>query len=263
MTSIITHLPGVSPASFSLAGQVALVTGATKGIGQGIAIAFAAAGADVVISGRDAAGAQQTLQAVEQYGRRCAFVPCDLGNADDVASLVERAVDQFAMLHVLVNNAGIGPETDFLDIDLEEWRTCQVINLEAPFQLAQAAARHFVAQGAGSIINVSSVNGLRGAAREAHYTAAKHGLIGMTKTMAKELAPQGVRVNAIAPGLVQTAMTQHWFDEEGMTEVMTAHIPARRAGVPTDLGGVAVFLASDAAAYIHGTTIAVDGGLLA
>ena len=262
MTSTTAQLHGASPASFSLEGQVALITGATKGIGQGIAIAYAAAGADVVLTGRDAAGAQQTLEAVKEYGRRCAFVPCDLGNEDDVASLFERALGQFGALHVLVNNAGIGPETDFLDIDLEEWRLCQVINLEAPFQLAQAAARHFAAEGAGTIINVSSINGLRGAPREAHYAAAKHGIIGLTRTMAKELAPKGVRVNAIAPGLVQTAMTQHWFDD-GTTEIMTARIPARRAGSPTDLGGVAVFLASDAAAYIHGVTITVDGGLLA
>lgn len=252
----------IAPASASLSGKVALVTGGTKGIGHGIALALASAGADVIITGRDTAGGANVTAEITAYGRRTAFLPGDLADEDFVGGLIAQAIGQFGQLDILVNNAGWGPETPALDIPLEEWRRCQLINLEVPFRLAQAAGRHFVDQGRGVIINISSVNGQRGSAEEAHYCAAKHGLNGLTKTLAKEWAKLGVRVNAIAPGLVLTEMTRHWQETPGLIERMSAFYPANRPGYPRDIGGVAVFLASDAADFMHGQVLAIDGGLM-
>jgi len=250
------------PASLSLKGRVAFITGGNKGIGRGIAVAMAQAGADVIISGRDAASAEEALGEIRAFGGRSAFIAGDLTDEAVVGGLIDKAVAEFGRLDILVNNAGWGPETPALELSLDEWRRCQLINLEVPWRLAQAAGRHFVGQGKGAIINISSVNGLRGAPEEAHYCAAKHGVNGFTKVLAKEWASLGVRVNAIAPGLVITEMTRHWQDEPGLIEQMCKRYAARRPGYPRDLGGVAVFLASDAADFIHGQILSVDGGLL-
>jgi len=263
MTTSNDRMSSDTPASFSLKGKVALVTGGTKGIGKGIAIAMAGAGADVIISGRDEVSAKKILDQLNGFGVRSAFVAGDLENEVVVGGLIDAAIAKFGQLDILVNNAGVGPETPAVDVPLDEWRRVLLVNLEVPFRLAQAAGRHFIANGGGAIINVTSVRGQKGAVEESHYIAAKHGLNGLTKALAHEWASKGVRVNALAPGLVLTEMTQHWQDTPGLVDQITSRYPAKRAGYPRDMGGLAVFLASEAADFLHGQVIAVDGGLLA
>jgi 2-deoxy-D-gluconate 3-dehydrogenase len=258
MTEASTRQNSAAPASLSLNGKAAFITGGTKGIGKGIALAMAAAGADVVISGRDQASAQRVLAEVRALGTRAAFVPGDLHDDEVVGALVDTAIAEFGHLDILVNNAAIGPEKPALDITLDDWRELLKLDLEVPFRLAQSAARHFIPRGGGVIINISSIRGQGAAPDEAHYIAAKHGLNGLTKALAREWAGLGVRVNAIAPGLIFTEMTEHWQGD--VLAQLVARYPVGRGGYPRDIGGVAVFLASEAGGFVHGQILAVDGG---
>lgn len=258
MTSSDDLRDSVLPASLSLKGKVALVTGGNKGIGKGIALAMANAGADVVISGRDAVSAAAAMKDLRLYCERCGFLPGDLRSDTVVHNLIGDVIAGYGRLDILVNNAGVGPEKPALDLTLDDWRACFEMNLEVPFRLSQDAARHFIPRGGGVIINVTSIRGEYAAADEAHYIAAKHGLNGLTKALAYEWARHGVRVNAIAPGLIITEMTQHWV-AEGLGPKL-ARYPVGRAGYPRDIGGLAVFLASEAGDFVHGQIFTVDGG---
>lgn len=251
------------PTSQPLAGKLALVTGGTRGIGSGIALAMAAAGAQVVVTGRDLPMAESVVAQIEQAGGSGGFLISDLLDDAEVDALIPRVEATFGPVDVLVNNAGIDADNPAIRHPLDDWQRVLRLNLEVPFRLCQAAAHGMLERGAGVVINVSSVLGLVGSREVCSYAASKHGLIGLTRVLAIEWAAQGIRVNAIAPGLIQTDMTANMWDRPGAAEYIKRSIPAGRIGTPADVGGVAVFLASEAAAFVHGELIAVDGGFLA
>ena len=244
----------------ALTGRIALVTGGTRGIGRGIAVALASAGAKVIITGRGAAHGAAVVSELEKHAGGT-FIEADLFDDDAVGRLIPDAIARFGGLDILVNNAGIDADGPILDMPLENWRKVIRFNLEVPFRLSQAAARHFVGKGKGAIVNIGSIYSLVSAAEAGSYAASKHGLVGLTKTMAIELASSGVRVNAIAPGLVQTDMTESIWSKPGFD--ITSRMPAGRIGTPGDIAGAVVFLASDAADFIHGQVLTIDGGRLA
>jgi NAD(P)-dependent dehydrogenase (short-subunit alcohol dehydrogenase family) len=253
-----------SPAKLAdLGGKTALVTGATRGIGKAIALALASAGAKVIISGRDEKNARAVVSDIAKSGGTAGYIVADLFDDDAVGSLIATVVAQFGTLDILVNNAGIDADAPAIDYDLEKWRRVLRFNLEVPFRLCQQAAQHFVQHRGGSIINITSVLGHVAVPEGCSYVAAKHGLIGLTKTLAIEWGRHGVRVNAIAPGLIQTDMTSYTWNSAAGAAYVEHRIPVGRIGQPRDIGGAVVFLASDAADFIHGETIAIDGGFLA
>lgn len=251
-------------APIDLRGKTALVTGGTRGIGRGISLALGAAGARTIVSGRDRQSAEEVATAIVGAGGAAEILIADLMDDDAVGALVGDATSRFGKLDVLVNNAGIDADAPAIDYELETWRRVLRFNLEVPFRLAQQAAQHFVAdRRPGAIVNIASVLGQVGTADACSYVAAKHGLVGLTKSLAIEWASRGVRVNAIAPGLIQTDMTSYLWNSDVADAYVKGRIPLGRIGQPRDIGGAVVFLASDAADFIHGETLAIDGGFLA
>jgi 2-deoxy-D-gluconate 3-dehydrogenase len=246
---------------FSLAGKVALVTGANKGLGQGIALALAAAGAD--IAAVSSSGAEDTAQKVQALGRRFLHVQADLTSLEPIPRIIEETLATLERLDILVNNAGMIRRADAVDFSEADWDAVIDLNLKSAFFLCQAAGRHFIAQGGGKIINIASMLSFQGGIRVPSYTASKSGLAGITKLLANEWAAKGVNVNAIAPGYMATDNTALLRADEGRNRDILARIPAGRWGTPDDLAGAAVFLASAASDYVHGTVLAVDGGWLA
>jgi 2-deoxy-D-gluconate 3-dehydrogenase len=247
---------------FDLSGRVALVTGANTGLGQAIAVGLAQAGADIVAVGRSAPTETATL--VEAAGRALHAVPADLSSTAPIADAVTRAIDAVGRIDILVNNAGIIRRADSLDFLEEDWDAVIDTNLKSAFFLSQAVARTWVADGrGGKIINICSMLSFQGGIRVPSYTASKSGLAGLTRLLACEWAGRGINVNGIAPGYFATNNTEALRADEGRNRDILARIPAGRWGEPSDLSGAAVFLASDAAAYVHGTILAVDGGWLA
>ena len=246
---------------FALDGRTALVTGANTGLGQGIAIALAHAGADIVAAGRRAP--LDTQAAVEALGRRFHFIAADLASTSPLAGMVEETVRKMGRLDILFNNAGTISRAAALDVTEADWDRVINVDLKAAFFLAQAAARHMAVSGGGKIINVASMLSFQGGIRVPAYTAAKSGLAGITKALANEWAKARINVNAIAPGYFATDNTQALREDEIRSREIMARIPAGRWGVPADLGGAAVFLASAASDYVHGAIIPVDGGWLA
>ncbi|MBS7458161.1 2-dehydro-3-deoxy-D-gluconate 5-dehydrogenase KduD [Coralloluteibacterium stylophorae] len=248
---------------FSLDGRVAMVTGANTGLGQGIAVALAQAGADVIAVGRSAPS--ETQAAVAAAGRRCHWVEAALDEATHVADIVERgnaALD--APVDILVNNAGTIRRADALDFTEADWDAVMGVNLKTVFFLSQAVARTWVAAGrGGKIVNIASLLSFQGGIRVPSYTASKSGLLGITRLLANEWAGKGINVNAIAPGYYATNNTQALRDDPERSRDILARIPAGRWGEPSDLGGAAVFLASRAADYVNGAVLPVDGGWLA
>jgi 2-deoxy-D-gluconate 3-dehydrogenase len=247
---------------FSLAGKVAVVTGANTGLGQGIAIALAQAGADIVAVGRSSAA--DTQREVDALGRKFRFVHADLERSSGAADVIAQAVEAGGRVDILVNNAGIIRRNDALVFTEEDWDAALDVNLKTPFFLSQAAAQSMLKAGrGGKIINIVSMLSFQGGIRTASYTASKSGLAGITRLLANEWASRGINVNAIAPGYFETNNTNALRADEQRNRDILARIPAARWGVPADLGGAAVFLSSSAADYIHGTIIPVDGGWLA
>ena len=247
---------------FSLAGRSALVTGANTGIGQGIAVALARAGATVVAAGRSAM--DETLAQVTQAGGTGHALRVDLQEAGIAARVVAEAAALAGPLDILVNNAGIIRRADALDFSESDWDEVMNLNLKANFFLAQAFAKAALAERRGGrIVNIASLLSIQGGIRVASYTASKSGLAGLTRLLANEWAPHGINVNAIAPGYVETNNTQALREDPARSAAILARIPAGRWGDPSDIGGAAVFLASDAAAYVHGAILPVDGGWLA
>ncbi|HVI99979.1 MAG TPA: 2-dehydro-3-deoxy-D-gluconate 5-dehydrogenase KduD [Sphingomonas sp.] len=246
---------------FDLSNRVAIVTGANTGIGQGIALALAQAGADLALVGRTPA--EDTAAQARALGRRAEIVSADLSTIEPVSRIVDESVEKLGGLDILVNNAGIIRRADSLDFTEADWDAVIDTNLKSVFFLAQAAARHMVAQGRGSIINIASLLSFQGGIRVPSYTAAKSGVAGLTKLLANEWAAKGVNVNAIAPGYIATNNTAALQADETRNRQILERIPAGRWGDAADLGGAAVFLASDAAKYVHGHILAVDGGWLA
>ena len=246
---------------FDLSGRVAAVTGANTGIGQAIALALANAGADVALIGRTPA--TDTAQQVRALGRRAAIVSADLSTIAPVERVVTETLDALGGLDILVNNAGIIRRADAVDFTEADWDAVVDTNLKSVFFLAQAAGRHMIAQGRGRIINIASMLTFQGGVRVPSYTASKSGIGGLTKLLANEWAKHGVTVNAIAPGYIATNNTAALQADPARNTAIVERIPAGRWGDPADLGGAAVFLASDAAAYVQGHILAVDGGWLA
>jgi 2-deoxy-D-gluconate 3-dehydrogenase len=246
---------------FTLDGRTALVTGANTGIGQGIAIALAKAGADIVAAGRRSP--QETEAAVLGLGHRFRFIAADLSSTAPIAGLIRETVENMGRLDILVNNAGMISRADALDVAEADWDRVINVDLKSAFFLAQAAAHHMSGAGGGKIINVVSMLSFQGGIRVPAYTAAKSALAGVTKALANEWAQMRINVNAIAPGYIATDNTRALRDDQTRNREITARIPAGRWGEPKDLGGAAVFLASAASDYVHGAIIPVDGGWLA
>ncbi len=248
---------------FSLAGKVALVTGASRGLGQGIALGLAEAGAD--IAGVSRGPCEETAAGVRALGRRFLHLPCDLAKATvaELEGLVKRTVEALGRLDILVNAAGITARHPVLEYPEEDWDAVIQVNLKSLMFLSRAAARHFAAQGGGKIINVASALSFQGGILVVPYAASKHGVLGVTRAMANELAAQNINVNAIAPGYMLTEMTAPLAADPVRAPTILQRIPAGRWGTPEDLKGAAVFLASEASAYCHGMVLTVDGGWLA
>jgi 2-deoxy-D-gluconate 3-dehydrogenase len=246
---------------FDLTGRVAIVTGANTGIGQAIAVALAQAGADVACVGRTPADA--TAAQIRARGRRALLVAADLSSIDPVPRIVDETVAGLGRLDILVNNAGIIRRADAVDFTEADWDAVIDTNLKSVFFLSQAAGRHMIAQGRGRIVNIASMLTFQGGIRVPSYTASKAGIGGLTKLLANEWAKHGVTVNAIAPGYIATNNTAALQADATRNAAILDRIPAGRWGDPADLGGAAVFLASDAAAYVQGHVLAVDGGWLA
>jgi 2-dehydro-3-deoxy-D-gluconate 5-dehydrogenase len=248
--------------NFSLEGRVAVVTGANTGLGQGIAIALAQAGADIAAVHRSSPA--DTERGVRAAGRRFFSIHADLERTEEAGRVVTEALRVAGRIDILVNNAGIIRRNDALAFTEEDWDAALNVNLKTPFFLAQAVAQSMLSAGrGGKIINIASMLSFQGGIRTASYTASKSGLAGLTRLLANEWASRGINVNAIAPGYFETNNTTALRADEQRNRDILGRIPAGRWGKPSDLGGVAVFLASAASDYVHGTIIPVDGGWLA
>jgi 2-deoxy-D-gluconate 3-dehydrogenase len=248
--------------NFQLQGQVALVTGCNTGLGQGMALALAQAGADIV--GVNMSDPADTRTSIEALGRRFLDLRANLSDTACLEGLVEQSLALTGKINILVNNAGIIRRTDAIDFSEKDWDDVINLNLKTVFFLAQAVARQFIAQGTGGkIINIASMLSFQGGVRVPSYTASKSGVMGVTRALANEWAAHGINVNAIAPGYMATDNTAALQADPARNAAILARIPANRWGLPADLAGPVVFLASSASDYVNGYTIAVDGGWLA
>src|SRR5262245_12339941 len=243
-----------------LGGKVALVTGAQQGIGRVIAVAFAREGADVGVNYLDDRGAaEQVVRDVLGAARHAVLVQADVAKVSGIEAMVAQIVRELGGVDVLVNNAGVYPRVPLLEMRESDWDLVLDVNLKGGFFCAQAAAREMIAgRRRGSVINMAS-QAIRGAVRGVHYSASKGGVVAMTRAMALELAPHGIRVNAIAPGLTDTAQPRYGNTEEELAVMATA-VPLGRMARPEDIAGIAVFLASDEAGHVTGQTLHVNGG---
>ena len=243
-----------------LSGKTALVTGATRGIGREIALAFAREGADVAICGRTSPALDAAKAEIESAGRRCQAFVVDVSQAAAVEAMTAKLLDNWGRLDILVNNAGMTRDGLLVRMKDEDWDSVLAVNLKGTFLCTRAVARTMMRQRSGRIINLASIVGLMGNAGQANYAASKAGIIGFTKSVARELGSRGVTVNAIAPGFIETEMTQALSDE-AKTQ-WQAQIPLGRFGQSSDVAQAALFLASEAANYITGQVLQVDGGLV-
>ncbi|MCP1305930.1 3-oxoacyl-[acyl-carrier-protein] reductase [Paenibacillus tyrfis] len=243
-----------------LTGKVALVTGASRGIGRAIAIGLAEAGADVVVNyaGSEAAAAE-VVQAIEALGRKSFKVKANVGSVQEVEEMFKLVLEAFGRIDILVNNAGITRDNLIMRMKEEEFDQVIETNLKGVFNCVKAATRPMMKQRFGRIVNISSVVGATGNAGQMNYAAAKAGVIGMTKSAAKELASRGITVNCVAPGFIETDMTDK-LSEDQRSQLMT-QIPLARLGRPEDIAKAVVFLASDDSSYMTGQTLHVDGGM--
>ena len=246
---------------FDLTGKVALVTGANTGIGQGIALALARAGADVAVAGRSEP--TETAASMKQTGRRFVSIKADLSTIEPVERVVNEAVEALGRIDIRVNNAGIIRRADSIEFSEADWDAVIDTNLKTVFFLSQAAARRMIPAGGGKIINIASLLSFQGGIRVPSYTASKSGVAGLTKILANEWASKGVNVNAIAPGYFETNNTEALRADEQRNRSILERIPAGRWGRPDDIDGAAVFLAARASDYVNGVVLPVDGGWLA
>lgn len=246
---------------FDLSGKVAVVTGGGSGLGQGIALGFAEAGADIIsISYSES---DETVQKVEALGRRAYQIQADLSQEDVLEAVFQEALGAFGQIDILVNNAGIIRRVPAADHPAQDWHDVINLNLNAVFFLCQKVGRHMIERGSGKIINIASMLSYQGGINVPGYTASKHAVAGITKSFANEWASKGVQINAIAPGYMATDNTAALRADEGRSKDILARIPAGRWGTPDDLKGPAIFLASAASDYMNGHVICVDGGWMA
>jgi len=246
---------------FSLSGKVALVTGASRGIGRATALAMAAAGADVAVAARSQGDLEALGSEIEELGRRCLVVPTDVTEREAIQNMVDRTVAELGGLQILVNNAGgtrfVSP---LVALRPDGWDKVMALNLNSVFHATQSGARAMIDGNGGSIIQISSVAGIQGAEGLSFYSAAKGGVRLMTQAVAKELAQSGVRVNSIAPGWVATDLNSNLREDEATDRYIRSTIPMGRWGTSEEIVGAAIFLASDASSFITGATLVVDGG---
>ena len=248
--------------SFKLDGKTALVTGASRGLGAAIASALAEAGADVAIV--DMGPLAETEAHIKSLGRKCVAIPANLSNREAIPGVIAQAQKEFGHVDILVNNAGIIRREDFEKFTEKDWDDVMGVNINAVFFLSQCFVREVLARkGRGKIINIASMLSFQGGIRVPSYTASKSAVQGLTRLMANELAAKGFNVNAIAPGYMATDNTSQLRADVDRSKAILDRIPASRWGVPDDLKGTAVFLASAASDYVNGYTVAVDGGWLA
>lgn len=248
--------------AFSLAGKVAIVTGCDTGLGQGMTLALAEAGCDIVGVNRKVP--HDTAAKVAALGRRFMAIQADLSQQRAIPAIVSQTVEQLGRIDILVNNAGTIRREDALSFSEKDWDDVMNLNLKSVFFLSQAVARQFLKQGdGGKIINIASMLSFQGGIRVPSYTASKSGVLGITRLLANEWAEHHINVNAIAPGYMATNNTQQLRDDAARSKEIVDRIPAGRWGTPADLQGPVVFLASSASDYVHGYTLAVDGGWLA
>lgn len=243
-----------------LEGKIALVTGAAKGIGRAIALALAADGATVVVNYNGSRErAEQTVEAIKALGSGGMAYQCNVADTKAADAMIKEVIKTYGRLDILVNNAGITRDNLIMKMSEEDFDAVIDANLKGCFNTIKAVSRQMLKQRAGRIINITSVSGILGNAGQANYAASKAGIIGLTKTMARELASRGITVNAIAPGFVDTDMTQVLSDS--VKAAATAQIPLGRFGKPEDIANMAAYLASEKASYITGQIISVDGGM--
>ncbi|TET48441.1 MAG: 3-oxoacyl-ACP reductase FabG [Dehalococcoidia bacterium] len=240
-----------------LSGKVAIVTGSARGIGREIALRLAEAGANIVIS--DIADAEPVAEEIKKMGRQSLAVMTDVTSASDVAGLVEKAIEKFGRIDILVNNAGIARDQLLMRMSDEDWEAVLNVNLKSVFLCTRAVLRHMVKQRWGRIISISSIVGIVGNPGQANYASAKAGIIGFTKTIAREVGSRGITVNAIAPGFIVSRMTEQLSEEQ--KGEMLKRIPLGSLGTPRDVAEAVAFLASEEARYITAQVLGVDGGL--
>ncbi|AJO18058.1 3-oxoacyl-[acyl-carrier-protein] reductase [Bacillus sp. GM2] len=243
-----------------LENKTAVVTGASRGIGRAIALDLAKNGANVVVNyAGNEAKANEVVDEIKALGRDAFAFKADVSNADEVQAMMKEAVGRFGTLDILVNNAGITKDNLFMRMKEDEWDDVININLKGVFNCSKAVTRQMMKQRSGRIINITSVVGVVGNAGQANYVAAKSGVIGLTKTLAKELASRNITVNAIAPGFISTEMTDKLTKD--IQDEMLKQIPLARFGDPSDISSAVVFLASDHASYMTGQTLNINGGM--
>jgi 2-deoxy-D-gluconate 3-dehydrogenase len=246
---------------FSLAGKVALVTGASRGIGRAIAIGFAEAGADVAVAARSEGDLETLAKEIDSIGRKALVVPTDVRDRAAIQSMIDRTVAELGKLDVLVNNAG---GSNFMSpvvgLRPEGWDKLRTLNLDSVFHATQIGAQAMLASGGGSIIQIASVAGIEGAPGLSPYSAAKAGVIMFSQAVAKELAGSNVRVNSIAPGWIDTPLNEWMTSDEGTLREAEKMIPLGRIGTAEEIVGGAIYLASDASSYVTGATLVIDGG---
>jgi len=248
--------------SFKLNGKVAIITGASTGLGQGMALALAEAGADIV--GVDYVEMPETKEKIEKLGRKYFGVVANLMSIEPIQGIIDQAVENFGRVDILVNNAGIIRRTDAIEFSEKDWDDVMNINLKTVFFFSQAVAKQYIKQGTGGkIINIASMLSFQGGIRVPSYTASKSGVMGITRAMANEWAQHNININAIAPGYMSTNNTTQIRADETRSNDIISRIPAGKWGFPSDVQGPVVFLASSASDYVNGFTIAVDGGWLA
>lgn len=244
-----------------LKGRIAVVTGASRGIGKEIALELARCGATVVVNyAGNKEKAQTVVAEIKELGQEAIAVQCDVSNSDRVIEMFKNVIEQFGKIDILVNNAGVTSDNLLMRMKEDEWDRVIDTNLKGVFLCTKAVTRTMMKQRNGRIINVASVVGVIGNAGQANYVAAKAGVIGLTKTTARELAPRNITVNAVAPGFITTDMTEQLSQE--MVSSLLGQIPLSRLGEPKDIAKVVAFLASDDSAYMTGQTLCIDGGMV-
>lgn len=244
-----------------LEGKKALVTGASRGIGREVALELARQGADVAVNyAGSEAKANEVVDEIKALGRKAFAVQCDVSDSVSVTGMIKEVMEQFGRVDILVNNAGITRDNLLMRMKEEEWDSVINTNLKGVYLCTKAVTRQMMKQRSGKIINMASIVGVMGNAGQANYVAAKAGVIGLTKSTAKELASRGITVNAIAPGFISTDMTDELTED--VQKAMLSQIPLARFGDPKDIASVATFLASESSSYMTGQTLHVDGGMV-